>query len=110
MPEREKVGETPTAASARAAELVVIVGAVQQSGLRAEGGAEQVALLYTIRGADAGQAKEEVAYVVRQVGAVLGGAGAGVFCAVTEDPLRRRRRKRRDLRGGRDCRILKGNL
>ena len=41
---------------------------------------------------------------------LLGGAGAGVFCAVTEDPLRRRRRKRRGLRGGRDCRILRGNL
>ena len=40
---------------------------------------------------------------------LLGGVGAAGFCAVTEDPARRRR-KRRGLRGGRDCRILKGNL
>ena len=40
---------------------------------------------------------------------VLGGGAAAGFCAVTEDPARRRR-KRRGLRGGRDCRILKGNL
>ena len=40
---------------------------------------------------------------------LLGGVGAAGFCAVTEDPARRRR-KRRGLRGGRDCRILRGNL
>ena len=40
---------------------------------------------------------------------LLGSGAAACFCAVTEDPARRRR-KRRGLRGGRDCRILRGNL
>ena len=43
------------------------------------------------------------------VAMLLMGAAAAGFCAMTEDPARRRR-KRRGLRGGRDCRILKGNL